>query len=53
MISNIKRNQSWKYSKFDEKYKPADLRDSMGPKQKKDEENDTKVHHHQTAQNQK
>ena len=34
MISNIKRNNSWKCSKFDENYKPVDSRSSMNPKHK-------------------
>lgn len=34
MISNIKRNNSWKCSKFDENCKPVDSRSSMNPKHK-------------------
>ena len=43
------RNNGWKHSKFDENYKSADTRTTVNPKHKTHEENNTKVHHNQTA----
>lgn len=46
---NVWRNNDWKHSKLDENYKPTDPNTMVNPKHKKHEENNTKVHHNQTA----
>ena len=48
-----KRNDSWKYSIFDENYKLTDPRSSMNSKHKKNEENYTKAHQNKIPQNQR